>query len=64
MSERPPVSIDWTVQRSAIDRELSALCDRHTSDLGPHIAPAVRYALLGGGKRLRGLLLLAAYRAA
>ncbi len=64
VSERPPVSIDWTVQRSAIDRELSALCDRHASDLGPKISEAVRYALLGGGKRLRGLLLLAAYRAA
>jgi len=64
VSERPPVSIDWTVQRSAIDRELSALCDRRSSDLGPRLSEAVRYALLGGGKRLRGLLLLAAYRAA
>jgi farnesyl diphosphate synthase/geranylgeranyl diphosphate synthase type II len=63
VSERLPVSIDWTAQRSAIDRELSALCDRHASDLGPQLSEAVRYALLGGGKRLRGLLLIAAYRA-
>jgi geranylgeranyl pyrophosphate synthase len=60
VSERPPV--DWTVQRSAIDRELAALCERYASELGPRLIEAVRYAVLGGGKRLRGLLLLAAYR--
>ncbi|HEV8449476.1 MAG TPA: farnesyl diphosphate synthase [Gemmatimonadaceae bacterium] len=64
VSERAPLSIDWRAQRSAIDRELSSLCDRHANDLGPQLIEAVRYALLGGGKRLRGLLLLAAYRAA
>ena len=58
----PP--LDWTVQRSAIDRELAALCDRYANELGPRITEAVRYSLLGGGKRLRGLLLLAAYRSA
>ena len=63
VSERPPLSIDWSAQRSAIDRELSSLCDRHADDLGPQLTEAIRYALLGGGKRLRGLLLLAAYRA-
>ena len=30
----------------------------------PHVAAAIRYSLLGGGKRFRGILLLAAYRAA
>jgi farnesyl diphosphate synthase/geranylgeranyl diphosphate synthase type II len=63
-SEGPPLSIDWSAQRAAIDRELSSLCDRHAEDLGSRLSDAVRYALLGGGKRLRGLLLLAAYRAA
>ncbi len=62
VSDRPPV--DWTTQRSAIDRELAALCDRFAGDLGPRLAETVRYSLLGGGKRLRGLLLLAAYRSA
>ena len=30
----------------------------------PDVAAAIRYSLLGGGKRFRGILLLAAYRAA
>jgi geranylgeranyl pyrophosphate synthase len=56
---------DWgAVQRDAIDRELSELCDRYSSEVGPRVGDTVRYALLGGGKRLRGLLLLAAYRSA
>jgi geranylgeranyl pyrophosphate synthase len=63
VSERQP-SIDWTDQRSAIDRELSALCDRYSRNLGPRLIETVRYSLLGGGKRLRGLLVLAAYRGA
>ena len=56
--------LDWARQRSAIDRELSDICERYAAELGPRLAEAVRYALLGGGKRLRGLLLLAAYRGA
>jgi len=63
VSERRP-SIDWAVQRTAIDRELAAICDRYAPELGSRLIDAVRYSLLGGGKRLRGLLLLAAYRAA
>jgi geranylgeranyl pyrophosphate synthase len=39
------------------------LCERHARALGP-VGDAVRYSLLGGGKRLRGLLTLAAYRTA
>ena len=61
-SERPKV--DWTTDRAAIDEELSALCDRYAADLGDSVGEVVRYTLLGGGKRLRGLLVLAAYRAA
>jgi geranylgeranyl pyrophosphate synthase len=33
-------------------------------DLPESVRPAIQYALAGGGKRIRGLLLLAAYRAA
>ncbi len=62
VSDRRPV--DWTTQRSAIDGELAGLCDRFGAELGPRLADAVRYSLLGGGKRLRGLLLLAAYKSA
>src|SRR6185436_14814918 len=36
----------------------------HARELHARVCEAVRYALLGGGKRLRGLLFLAAYRTA
>lgn len=57
-------AIDWTADRVAIDRALAVLCDTLPSELGGSVADAIRYSLLGGGKRLRGLLFLAAYRTA
>lgn len=48
--------------RAAIDRALEALCA--TLALEHPVRDAVAYSLLGGGKRLRGLLFLAAYRTA
>jgi geranylgeranyl pyrophosphate synthase len=56
--------VDWAADRAAIDRALTSLCDDHTASLEPHVRDAVRYSLLGGGKRLRGLLFLASYRTA
>jgi geranylgeranyl diphosphate synthase type II len=50
--------------RAAIDAALVAVCERHVARLPRPVRDAILYALLGGGKRLRGLLLLAAYRAA
>lgn len=43
-----------------VGRDGLAALDKHASE----IAAAIRYSLLGGGKRFRGILLLAAYRAA
>jgi geranylgeranyl pyrophosphate synthase len=57
-------TVDWSADRAAIDRALVDLCDRYTGGMEPRVADAVRYSLLGGGKRLRGLLFLAAYRTA
>lgn len=57
-------AVGWTEDRSAIDCALATLCDRSAATLGPTVSHAVRYSLLGGGKRLRGLLFLAAYRTA
>lgn len=57
-------TIEWTAERAAIDRALATLCDDHAAAMGEPLASVVRYALLGSGKRLRGLLVLAAYRAA
>jgi geranylgeranyl pyrophosphate synthase len=50
--------------RDAIDRAIERICERSGAALGAPVAEAVRYSLLGGGKRLRGLLVLAAYRTA
>ena len=49
--------------RCAVDAALFALCDRSLGDLPVAVADAIRYSLLGEGKRLRPLLVLAAYRA-
>ena len=54
-------------QRRRIDFALGVICDQELTELdqgAPRVAEAIRYALLGGGKRFRGILLAAAYRAA
>lgn len=50
--------------REAIDAALEAICDTDLRAMRTQVREAIRYALLGEGKRLRGLLVLAAYRAA
>jgi geranylgeranyl diphosphate synthase type II len=55
---------EWTVDRASIDRALGALAENLDPNIEPPVADAIRYSLLGGGKRLRGLLFLAAYRTA
>src|SRR6476646_10759679 len=57
-------SVDWAADRAAIDRALAELCDQCDQALRGAVGDAVRYSVLGGGKRLRGLLFLAAYRTA
>ncbi|MFI5310546.1 MAG: polyprenyl synthetase family protein [Gemmatimonadales bacterium] len=56
--------LDFTAERSQVDAALSSFASRYLDALEGPVADAVRYAMLGGGKRLRGILLLAAYRAA
>ena len=56
--------VDWAADRAAIDRALESLCERLATSLPAPLRDAVCYSLLGGGKRLRGLLFLAAYRTA
>ena len=51
-----------SADRDAIDLALAEVCDRFAESLGSPVADAVRYSLLGEGKRLRGLLMLAAFR--
>lgn len=52
----------WSDDRAAIDASMLAATERHARSLGV-VAEAVRYALTGSGKRVRGLLCLTAYRA-
>jgi len=50
--------------RARMDDALLACCESGLREVRPDVAEAIRYSLLGGGKRLRGMLVVAAYRAA
>ncbi len=61
----PPAQVG--AERAAIDAALRGFCDEmlpEVAGISTAIADAIRYALLGEGKRFRGILFLAAYRAA
>lgn len=49
--------------REAVEGALRALCEHRLHHLPPRLREAIGYSLLGAGKRLRPLLVLAAYRA-
>ena len=51
-------------QRAAIGRSLARLCERSLDAVSPRVAEAIRYSLLGEGKRMRGTLFLSAFEAA
>ncbi|MHB1265077.1 MAG: polyprenyl synthetase family protein [Gemmatimonadaceae bacterium] len=50
--------------RAVIDGAIASVVERHVPPGVSRTADAIGYALAGGGKRVRGRLLLAAYRAA
>jgi geranylgeranyl diphosphate synthase type II len=53
--------------RTRVDEALALVCREDLTPLesgAPDVAAAIRYSLLGGGKRFRGILFLAAYQAA
>lgn len=54
---------DLTAARRGVQTALEELCDRYLDVLPAEVAEAVRYSILGEGKRLRPLLVLASYRA-
>jgi geranylgeranyl pyrophosphate synthase len=56
--------VSFGADRRAIQNALAALCSTHLDGLPDVAAEAIRYSLLGEGKRIRAILLLAAYRAA
>ena len=49
--------------RDAIGVALMELCDRCLTDLAPPVGDAIRYSLMGEGKRMRGILFLSAFEA-
>lgn len=53
----------FAAERVAVQRALDGFCARWLGEVAPLTAEAIRYALLGEGKRLRAILLLEAYRA-
>lgn len=53
-----------TSEREAVESALAACCARDLDALDGRVADAIRYSLLGQGKRFRGLLVMASYRAA
>ena len=57
-------AVSFAADRSAVEGALARCCDVELAPLAPVVGEAVRYALLGGGKRLRALLVIGAYRAA
>ena len=49
--------------RAAIDAALGRFCTRYLDAAPGAVSDAIRYSLLGGGKRLRGILVAESYRA-
>ena len=56
--------VSFGEDRRAIQAALASFCAGYLDDLPPVAAEAIRYSLMGEGKRIRAILLLAAYRAA
>lgn len=50
--------------RGVIGRAVAEACERHLPAVPPPVRDAIRYALAGEGKRLRGVLVLETFRAA
>jgi geranylgeranyl diphosphate synthase, type II len=54
----------FRAERRAVDAALASFCDRYLGPLPTVAADAIRYSLMGEGKRMRAILLVSAYRAA
>ena len=60
----PAVAEAFARHRARVDAALVALCDRALGGVDPLVRDAIRYSLLGEGKRLRPVLALWAFEAA
>ena len=64
MSVRVPTDVSFALERAAVERALRDLCDARLGGLEPTVGDAIAYAVMGEGKRLRAILVIAAHRAA
>jgi geranylgeranyl diphosphate synthase, type II len=58
------IDATFAADRAAVQAALGRFCARYLPATPPRAADAMRYTLMGEGKRVRAVLLLAAYRAA
>jgi geranylgeranyl pyrophosphate synthase len=58
------LAIDFTAARAAIGEAIAGVCARYLVGIAPPVGDAIRYSLLGEGKRMRGILFLSAFEAA
>ena len=56
--------MSFSAERAVVDTALATFASNYLCSLNGPVADAVSYSMLGEGKRLRAILLLAAYRAA
>ena len=57
-------AMDFVAARLAIGEALAGFCERYLAELSGPVGEAIRYSLLGEGKRMRGILFLSAFQAA
>jgi geranylgeranyl diphosphate synthase type II len=57
-------AVAFSAQRESIGRALVEFCERYLGDAPGPVGDAIRYSLMGEGKRMRGILFLSAFHAA
>ncbi len=57
-------SAPFAARKVVVDRAILDLCDRHLPSIEGPVGDAVRYSLMGEGKRMRGILFTCAFEAA
>jgi farnesyl diphosphate synthase len=63
MAAEPP-HVSFAAERAAVDAALANFAKTYLCSMNGPVADAVSYSMLGEGKRLRAILLMAAFRAA
>ena len=63
-SEAEAPDLTFRAERAAVAVALNGFCERYLCDAPGEVGAAIRYSLLGEGKRLRAVLVSAAYAAA